>query len=572
MTPSKQQQAVIDAVLYGEGNIMVKALAGTGKTSLLMMLLPYIEGDVFLGAFNVPIKDELIRRVGEMRLPNCRCDIKTIHGAGMGAYIYGGGDRQAKTEKNKVYFLIDELAAHDDVYSTYQNFLVKLVGFAKRAGIGPLVPDTRAEWMKLIDYYSVDDEIPSSTGYGMESEEADDELLENLIAYAHNLYEMSLERCRRYVVDGERSNGWIDFDDMLLAPIHYNCNFKKYDWVFCDEVQDNSAIRQEITIRMVKPKTGRMVAVGDENQAIYGFTGANHNVMDDLRNRMNMEVYPLSVTYRCPKVVVALANTWVPALEAHPTAPEGVRRTVYLEPAPCPYCAGTGFTQDVPECVTIQCTACNGKGKTGADFWGEAPTLGPDDVILCRNNRPVVDLAYQLLRKGIACKIEGRDFATSLTKLCQRWKVKELNALENKLRDFREKEAAKWRLKNNEERATGVEDKVDTLMTLLFAVRESGKSRVTDLVDRIDMMFAAKDGEKPRVLTLSSVHKWKGRESKRVYILGRARYMPSKWARQDWEIRGENNLLYVAVTRSMSELIDVIVPDITAKPRNTGGY
>lgn len=551
MTPSKQQQSIIDWVISGSGNLLIQAYAGCGKSSTLLMLLPYMQGDVFIGAFNAAIKQELEAKVNKLQL-DCNVDVKTIHGAGLGAYKYGGGSRTTKPDKDKVYYILDELAAHDDVYATYRNFLAKLVGHAKRAGVGPLIPDTDASWEELISYYSVDDEIPDGSGYGEGDDEDESEILiANLISYARNVYQTSFSQCRDI----------IDFDDMLIGPIHFNCRFKKYDWVLVDECQDSSPIRQEITVRMLK-KGGRMVCVGDFFQMIFGFTGVAHTSMDEIKERMNMATMPLSVTYRCPKSVVAVANQWVPGLEAHPSAPDGTVRTVWLEPPTCIYCGGTG-RQAPPTTEDGICTPCSGKGKTGPGFWDEAAGLGPESAILCRNNRPIIDLAYQMLRKGIPCQIEGRDFAGSLVKLCQRWKVKELNTLETKLQGFRDKEAAKWRRKKNEERAAGVEDKVDTLLSLLDAVRSTGKTRTSDLIDRINMMFGdTAAGAKPKVLTLSSIHKAKGKEWDKVYMLGRAKFMPSRWAKQPHEIQTESvNLPYVMATRSKSDLIDIIVPE-----------
>jgi hypothetical protein len=46
-----------------------------------------------------------------------------------------------------------------------------------------------------------------------------------------------------------------------------------------------------------------------------------------------------------------------------------------------------------------------------------------------------------------------------------------------------------------------------------------------------------------------------------VFLLGRNRYMPSKWAKKDWEMQSEQNLQYVSVTRSKSEFSDVMIPD-----------
>jgi superfamily I DNA/RNA helicase len=60
-------------------------------------------------------------------------------------------------------------------------------------------------------------------------------------------------------------------------------------------------------------------------------------------------------------------------------------------------------------------------------------------------------------------------------------------------------------------------------------------------------------------LTLSSIHKSKGREWRRVFWLGMAAFQPSKYARKDWQIVQERNLQYVAGTRAMAELVHVHV-------------
>jgi superfamily I DNA/RNA helicase len=72
-----------------------------------------------------------------------------------------------------------------------------------------------------------------------------------------------------------------------------------------------------------------------------------------------------------------------------------------------------------------------------------------------------------------------------------------------------------------------------------------------------------RDGSESRIptLTLCTIHRSKGREWQRVYLIGRNRYMPSSYARLDWELEQERNLMYVAVTRSKGELVEVRVPE-----------
>lgn len=86
----------------------------------------------------------------------------------------------------------------------------------------------------------------------------------------------------------------------------------------------------------------------------------------------------------------------------------------------------------------------------------------------------------------------------------------------------------------------------------------------TDSVDEVVSVILSlfgdtPEGQAPKNLTLCTAHRSKGREWDRVYLLGRNKYMPSRFARQDWQVLQEKNLCYVSVTRSKNELIEVIV-------------
>jgi superfamily I DNA/RNA helicase len=73
-----------------------------------------------------------------------------------------------------------------------------------------------------------------------------------------------------------------------------------------------------------------------------------------------------------------------------------------------------------------------------------------------------------------------------------------------------------------------------------------------------DMFFDSEKQFKP-TLTLSSIHKSKGREWDRVYWYGKSAFQPSKYARKDWQLGQEKNLMYVAATRSKNVLVQVAV-------------
>lgn len=555
LKPNPQQKAIFDWVVTDTGSLVVDAKAGTAKTSTALMCLNFMQGDVYIGAYNKPIAEEIKRKVAKLQDLPCNVRVSTLHSAGLSAWAYGGSSR-GMVELNKVPILLDEMAATDRDYITYDRFIIKLVAFAKRAGIGCNlndevigIPDDGA-WQALVDYYGIDDELPNEVWHKKINI---DDLILGLIHKSQKLYRVSLEACDRE----------IDFDDMLLAPIFFEREFPQYDWVILDEAQDCSAIRQEIAIRMMK-SGGRMLVLGDARQNLYGFTGCLHDELDRLTTRLHAQTLPLTITYRCPTKVVRIAQRWVPDYQAREGAPDGTVRTVELEPGYCPECNGSGNVTDDRGNVRLgePCPECEGGGRSGPGFWDEARGLGPESVVLCRNNKPLAELATRLMRKGIGCQIEGRNFGASMVNLCHRWRARDLDTLESRLMTYRQTESRRWRDRDNPDRAAAVEDRVDTLLSLLSDVRDAGKTRVSDLTARIQLMFGdTPDGQEPKVLVLSTVHKFKGRQARKVYILGRNKYMPSKFAHQPHELRAEENVEYVAVTRTLEELVDIVVPE-----------
>jgi len=80
---------------------------------------------------------------------------------------------------------------------------------------------------------------------------------------------------------GLRARGWVDFDDLILLPLqlfrespelaeHYR---SRYRWVSVDEYQDIDASQYQL-VKALVPAGGNLCAIGDPDQAIYGFRGA----------------------------------------------------------------------------------------------------------------------------------------------------------------------------------------------------------------------------------------------------------------------------------------------------------
>ena len=194
-------------------------------------------------------------------------------------------------------------------------------------------------------------------------------------------------------------------------------------------------------------------------------------------------------------------------------------------------------------------------GQAWTYFW-QSESLRKDDVILCRNNAPLVNAAFAMIRDGIGCRVEGREIGQGLIVLAQKWRIKTLEPLERRLYTYMEREIQKWQAKGKEEKAAAIEDKVETLLVMIEKLQAEGKTQISDLVVFIEDLFVnTQPGEKPDVLTLSTIHKSKGREWDRVFALGMNAYMPSKWAKKEWQKEQESNLSYVLVTRARKELV-----------------
>ncbi len=490
-TPSQQQADFFEWIVNGIGSCILEAVAGAGKTTTLIEALKLMTGTIFFGAYNKKIAVEI-----EARSPKkAGLDISTMHSAGF--RIWRKVAPRVQVDKKGVKCrdifrtMIAENVAERDFFAQLEGIVLKLVSYAKQAGLGAIVSGKDDNnWRNLIEHFDIDTLDCEST----------------VITLAKHTLGRSIK------ADYEL----IDFDDMIYAPLVHKARAYEYDWVLIDEAQDTNATRRALALLMLK-RGGRLVAVGDRHQAIYGFTGADHDALDLIGTAVNAVKMPLTVTYRCPKAVVQHAHQYVSHIEAHPTAPEG---------------AVTKLVGPISKAAV------------------------PGDAILCRFNAPILELVYGFIADGVAAKVEGRDIGTGLKALARRWKVTTFAALNDRLDAYLDRETAKYRAKEQEAKAAGVEDKVNCVKVIATRVQNINpncRDAVEAICAEIDTIFddtAMKDGK--NFVLLSTIHKSKGREWNKVFWLQTG---PSKWARMAWEQQQEVNLCYVATTRAKQELV-----------------
>lgn len=474
---SRYQLALYDFVESGNGSAIVEAVAGSGKTTSLVECARRLSewDNACAVAFNVRIKDELLKR-----LP-AAVPALTLNALSYRAWRAFTG-KQQEVDKGKIAALVRELS--DDTNPDFRQGVRRLVDLAKMAGVvpsyvktatQPLAEDEPETWRGLIDEYGI------GFGWGDKDDRA-------------------IELARRVLAESVRVGAErIDFNDQLYLPVVFGADFQQYDWLFVDEAQDLNEI-QRVMIERSASKSCRLLAFGDPAQAIYGWRGAGRNALPLLRERFNAVSLPLSICYRCSKAVVRKAQQFQPAIEWAEDAPEGL----------------------VDENATWM-----------------PETFLTTDVILCRNNAPLVKMAFRLLRAGKACKVMGRDIGNGLVALVQRLRATTITELQEKL--------AKWLAQ--EVRAVGEEkpeqtmalyDRAETLRVFMENARTPAEVK-----EKIEQLFADETGQ---YLMLSTVHKFKGLEAPRVFVLN-PELIGARGMTQE-----ERNVLYVAVTRARKEL------------------
>lgn len=484
-TPSPYQQAIKDWLATGTGSAIIDATAGSGKTSTLKLLafaLPTNARAIFL-AFNKSIATEL-----STKLPST-CPAMTFHALGFKALRPVANLRQKDAvSAYKCGDIFDALYPNDNnpIHGKARAVVLRLVSLAKGSALPP--SDLTDEWADdTIAYFDLDD---------------------------NNVDIVTLANMARDVLKASNADlTCVDFDDMLYLPILLGARFDTYDYVMVDESQDTNAVQRAILHKLVGNR-GRLIAVGDAAQAIYGFRGADSDALDLIASEFECTRYPLSISYRCPRAIVEAASTYSDNIEAAPNAKDG--QILY------------------PEKWTVT-------------------QFAPNDLLMCRNTAPIIGAAYKCLISRMPVQVLGREIGNGLKALIKKLSTRAttLDTLPGRIGEWAAKETEAATQKKQEWRVQAVNDKADAILMLIDSMTDDDRTRGIDgLLSIIDSLFADKD----RAVRMATIHKAKGLEAHRTFILD-AHLMPSKYARQPHQLRQEANLTFVAITRSLDTLI-----------------
>lgn len=485
MTFSKYQVNIFNEVENGTTNLAINAVAGSGKTTTIVECckrLHMSKFDVKFLAFNKSIVDELKVKIGDF------ADVSTLHS--FGYFIMRKVNPKVKTFNGKYTMMIRDYVRDMDGQEN-PNFVA-------------IVANTK----KIFDLCRVN--LIADTDMQAINDICDEH---NIVTFGHEItiVRTLLKDC--YTLDSEKPE--IDFTDMIVLPLFYKRFIPKYKVVFIDEAQDLNTAQRELMLAAAK--SGRFVAVGDRNQAINGFAGADCESFDKIASLPNTKELPLSVNYRCGRAMIELAKQIVPAIEAHDGAIDGV------------VSSANEMTLD---------------------------TFQPNDMVLCRSAAPLVSICLKLIKAGVTAIVKGKDIAENLIALIEKSKAKTIKGfttwaeLEKAklLRDIAKKDGITIEEAKDTGRYVSYCDRIDCILAVGENVSDLEKVKTT-----LNEIFS--DYNIKNAINLSTCHKSKGLESDRVVII-LPQKLPLCWKGQkEWQYQQEMNLKYVALTRAKKELL-----------------
>jgi len=523
--PSPEQVDVFKWYIGGQGNLIIKGVAGCGKTTVLERLAQVIkyftpkgrQVSALFCAFGRDIAAELRTRL--QGLMECR----TIHSIGNEILRQEIGRLDLQNWKYSNIMFPDIKRIVSNIRTSSLNKIGIPTEFEVRNAADDLLeyiqvtltdPDDLESVAMLIDHFGLD--IPSLTG------KFEDDL--NLM----------LSIVTRALDEGEqlaRNEGTITYTDMIYLPVKWKLEpVSRYKDILVDEVQDLNRLQLELLLK-IRAKGCRMTVVGDPNQAIYGFSGADSNSYYNIKRRLKAGELPLSVSFRCPTGPIELAQAIVPEIRARKGAPKGVIENVPL-------------------------SSILTRVKSG-------------DLIICRVTAPLISLCLELIRNRRPASVKGRNIGKLLTTIVNqvmelakqrygapdypRYKdevfTKEfLQFLDIYFKQQREKLAQrKW----SEGAIEALQDRIESIDVCYKTFQTRSPE---ELIREIDNLFSDENGG----IVLSTVHKAKGLEAETIWILEPDK-LPFIWANQQpWQTEQEYNLRYVALTRTKMNLFFLI--------------
>ena len=332
----------------------------------------------------------------------------------------------------------------------------------------------------------------------------------------------------------KQAQGLTDFEDLLELAVRLyderpeaaSAFRERYLAFTVDEYQDVNLLQQTLLERWLGDRD-ELCAVGDENQAIYGFTGASPSYLVALPERFpGAAVVRLEQNYRSTPQVLELANRLAPKLRtALPPGPEPIVRPL----------------------VSVEVEAAFVVERIRA-----ASCPLEEIAILCRTNARLADFEQALHEAGIP--FQGAAF---LGREAARFLLRRLREGEGPVGEQVRSLALAQGWQETPPEGLGEREQIrqDDLTRLVRLAESLAPATVRDFTAELERRFGD-SGDERRGVHLLTYHAAKGLEFDVVFLPRvEERELPAKQAKTDTQLAEERRLLYVGITRARRELV-----------------
>ena len=283
-----------EAVVYGEGPLLVLAGAGSGKTRVLTHRIAYLlatgaarPGEILAITFTNKAAAEMRDRVGQLIGRSVRAMWVTTFHSACARMLRVDAERLGYSKGFTIYDQADSL-----------RMLKRCLG---ELGVDPKRFPPRAVQAKISGAKNqlIDSDSYNDAAFGE---------FEEIVAEAFPLYEKRM-----------REANAMDFDDLLVRTVNVIELFedvrerwrRTFRHVLVDEYQDTNHAQYRL-LQLLASEHGNLMVVGDEDQSIYGFRHADvSNILDFDEDFKGAEIVKLEQNYRSTQTILSAANAVV---------------------------------------------------------------------------------------------------------------------------------------------------------------------------------------------------------------------------------------------------------------------
>ena len=553
--PSTYQQDILDFFLNNpQSNMLVNALAGSGKSTTACMLSEHSKTSDLYIAFNASVVEEFKKKI-----KNPKTKVMTMHSLAYSIMLYnveqeskdsGEKPKGFGSQRSKRTVSLDNFKPHKILDEEITKRYGRYIEFAKRVflkdnyvNLYNLCRLTLTDMSSNKDVSRLINDHVLFLYYGDEGYSAPD-----ISEITSTLKILDTKSKQQF-----ETQGVIDFTDMLWITF----NKLKYDnwevpyWalytnIYCDEVQDFSNIQLNF-LKFIKRTKGRYVFIGDFHQAIYNFAGANAQAFNQIPKMFApVETFDLPICYRCAKSHLSRVN-----------------REYGIPILPCDN-APMGFVK------TIDKNKISEYAKAG-------------DMVISRKNKWIAEVVLDLARNGTPIFIEDKEMVEAIKRQILSSKCTSVGTLEKFLQKIISNYNKKlFEIVSKNAREGGHEEehleavaeansKIDNTSFLLeilkgYLENHASSDSVSKFSNFIDKLLNTTPS--PNCVRLCSIHKAKGLEATNVFVLNEAKINYDFRNSKEQNIQ-EKNLSYIATTRAKEGLYLVKEPSKTTTTRNT---